>query len=134
MRGLIKFIDIPDIMVLNSRKENLREDLADKLFKEKGYFNIGSYLLELINNDAYNTIAADYNVIKHMETGSRIFLSSLNQDWYDNTTLIDNWFKAESPEFYQMDLDCQVSYKSIIGNYFVLNLIVIDVGNLLTPL
>lgn len=132
MRGLIKFIGIPDIELLNSRQGNLSEDLAFKLLNERGYNRLGAYLVDLISNEVNNTIAADYEVIKHFEPGSRVFLSSLKQDWYDNSTLIDNWFKAENPEYYRMDLDCEVSHKSIIGNYYVLNLNIVDMGYLIS--
>ena len=131
MRGLIKFIKIPNIAVIETQQKKLAEALAGRIFNELQYKSVGDYLLDLINNEVYNTIAADYDVIKNLEFGSVIYLSSNSTDWYDGETLIDHWFKAEKPDFYRMDLNCEVISKSIIGNYFLVNVKVIDIGNLL---
>lgn len=131
MRGLLKFTDIPDIELINSRQSKLSATLANKIFTEANFENAGEYLFDLINNTNYNTIAADFEVIKYLDTSSTIYLSSIKQDWYDEGRLIDTWFKAERPEYYSMDLMCEVISKAIIGNYFVVNLRVLDIGNIL---
>lgn len=132
MRGLIKFTAIPNVELINSRQQNLAEGLADKIFNLYNYGSIGAYLMDLISIEKFHhTIAADYEVIKYFDLGSSIFLSANDQDWYDGQTLIDSWFMAEHPEFYKMDLNCEVINRSVIGNYFVLTLSVLDIGNII---
>lgn len=130
MKALLKFVGVKNRDTMIHNETSLSPVIQDKI-RSMAFNGLGAYLDVLINNPEFNAVSADYSVIKTLNQGDGITFSNYRNDWYDEENhFISNWFQVipDNLNFYTLDLLCEVSYKSIIGNYYVLSLVVVDVG------
>ncbi|MET3114839.1 hypothetical protein AAKU52_002579 [Pedobacter sp. CG_S7] len=134
MKALIKFADVRNIDDLLKNEVNLAPELSERILT-MGLKGMDEYFNVLLTNPKFSTVPADFETLKHLDKGDTITFSNFAVDWLDsNNVPLANWFHVEpdSLSFYTLDLQCEVIAKGIVGNIFVLSVIVMDIGYVAT--